>query len=311
MKAAFITAFLVLAALVFAACATPEESTDTNANAGAKKPATASDTLLELERQANAAYLISDSKFFEGMLHDKFVMRSGGRQLDKAALVKWIAGNKCNVKVWKLEDPLMARIDADAYVLSYRGTFDGSCTGPDGVPMTIPSPVRAATVWIRTGDTWRAAFHGQDPIFDPKDPPSPAKAAAQKESKKPDSASSTVAMMAVEKSVWEAWMAKNAAKLDELTTSGLSFQNIFGTYFPNKADTLKNWTSAYCDIKKVSVTDGQGTLLSPTIGMLNRTGTAEGSCNGQRLTPVPIYGTSVFVKDGDSWKLAFSLNRLD
>jgi hypothetical protein len=27
--------------------------------------------------------------------------------------------------------------------------------------------------------------------------------------------------------------------------------------------------------------------------------------------PVPIYGTSVFVRDGDSWRLAFSLNRLD
>ena len=25
----------------------------------------------------------------------------------------------------------------------------------------------------------------------------------------------------------------------------------------------------------------------------------------------PVYGTSVYVKDGDSWKLAFSLNRLD
>jgi hypothetical protein len=118
-------------------------------------------------------------------------------------------------------------------------------------------------------------------------------------------------MMAVEKSVWEAWMAKDAAKLQELTTPDLSFQNIYGTYFANKADTLKNWTSTYCDIKSVSVTNGDGTLLSPAIGILNRTGTAEGSCNGQKLPPVPIYGTSVFVKDDDSWKLAFSLNRLD
>jgi hypothetical protein len=118
-------------------------------------------------------------------------------------------------------------------------------------------------------------------------------------------------MMAVEKSIWEAWMAKDAARLQELTTPDLSFQNIFGTYFANKADTLKNWTSTYCDIKSVSVNDGEGTLLSPAIGILNRTGTAQGSCNGQKLPLVPIYGTSVYVKDGDSWKLAFSLNRLD
>lgn len=323
MKAAFINVFLGLAALVLMACGTPEKSTDTNTSAGVSKPAAAAPTpgaLLALDKQANAAYLMSDSKFFEGMLNDKFVMREGGRQMDKAAVVKLVAENKCNVKDWELEDPLMARIDADTYVLNYRGTFDGSCTGPDGKPMKIPSPIRAATVWIRAGDTWRAAFHGQDPILDPKNPPSLAKAAGEKESKKDDRAAaiakvaadpSTVAMMAVEKSVWEAWMAKDAAKLQELTTSDLSFQNIYGTYFANKADTLKNWTSTYCDIKRVSVTDGEGTLLSPAIGILNRTGTAEGSCNEQKLPPVPIYGTSVFVKDGNSWKLAFSLNRLD
>jgi hypothetical protein len=224
--------------------------------------------------------------------------------------VKLIAGNKCNVKTWKLEDPLMAKIDADTYVLSYRRTFDGSCIGPDGKSMKIPSPVRAATVWSRAGDTWRAAFHGQDPIFDPTNPSSLTKAVGKKESKqdgrglansKVAADPSTVAMMAVEKSVWEAWMARDAAKLQELTTPDLSFQNIFGSYFANKADTLKNWTSAYCDIKSVSVTDGEGTLLSPAIGILNRTGTAEGSCNGQKLSPVPIYGTSVYLKDGDSW----------
>jgi hypothetical protein len=254
------------------------------------------------------------------MLNDKFVVREGGRQMDKAAVVQLIAGNKCSVKNWKLEDPLMARIDADTYVLTYRGTFDGRCAGPDGKPMKIPSPIRAATVWIRAGDTWRAAFHGQDPIFDPVNSPSLAKAAGEKESKKDDgavanakiaAAANTVAMLAVEKRVWEAWMAKDTAKLQELTTPNLSFQNIYGTYFANKADTLKNWTSAYCDIKSVSVTDGEGILLSPTIGMLNRTGTAEGTCNGQKLKPVPIYGTSVYVKEGDTWKLAYSLNRLD
>jgi hypothetical protein len=81
----------------------------------------------------------------------------------------------------------MARIDADIYVLSYRGTFDGSCTGPDG-KLKIPSPIRAATVWIRAGGTWRAAFHGQDPIFDAKNPPLPATAESKKETKKDDKA---------------------------------------------------------------------------------------------------------------------------
>jgi len=108
--------------------------------------------------------------------------------------------------------------------------------------MKIPSPIRAATVWARTGDTWRAAFHGENLLFDPKNPP-PAKAEGNKEkptkddkaaATKPAADPSTAAMMAIEKSVWEAWKAKDAAKLGDLTTRDLSFQNIFGTYFANK-----------------------------------------------------------------------------
>jgi hypothetical protein len=319
----FIKASFGVAALILAGCGTPEKSADTRMVTGVTKPAAAAptaETLLALERQANAAYLKGDSNALEGMLNDRFQMRNGGRQVDKAAVLKLAADNKCSVKDWRLEDPLIARIDADTYVLDYKGVFDGSCAGPGGEPMKIVSPIRAATVWTRSGDAWQAAFHGQDPILDPKNLPSPAPVAGKKNltdehkavtNAKSTSDPNTAAMMAVEKSSWEAWMAKDAVKLQELTAPDLSFQNIFGIYFANKSDTIKIWTSTYCDIKSVGVTDGEGILLSPTVGLLNRTGTAEGTCNGQKLPLVPIYGTSVFVKQGDSWKLAFSLNRLD
>jgi hypothetical protein len=320
MKTAVIPVFLGLSALMLAGCGTPAKNTSLNSNVDNSKTTAAAptgDALLALDRQANEAYIKSDSKFFERMLSDKFVMREGGQQMDKAAVIRMIAGNKCDVEDWKLEDPQMGKIDADTYVLSYEGTFDGSCTAPDGKSMKVPSPIRAATVWARTGETWQAVFHGENLIFDPKKSP-PAKAGGNKEKPTKDKAPaqpaadpSTAAMMAIEKSVWEAWKAKDAAKLEDLTTKDLSFQNIFGTYFANKADTIKDWTSKRCDIKSVSVTDGVGTLLSPTVGILSRKGTAEGTCDGQKLTSVLVYGTSVFVKDGDSWKLAFSLNRLD
>ena len=65
MKAAFINAFLGVATLMLAACGTPEKSTDTNTSAGAPKSTAAGttpDALLALDKQANAAYLTSDSK---------------------------------------------------------------------------------------------------------------------------------------------------------------------------------------------------------------------------------------------------------
>ena len=331
MKTVALTVFLGLAALMLASCGSPAKNTGAPTNTDAKQATAAptADALLALDKQANEAYLKSDSKFFEGILSDKFVMRQGGRQMDKSAVIKMVAGNKCDAKDWKLEDPQMARIDADTYVLSYKGTFDGSCASPTDRSMKIPGPIRAATVWVRTGGSWQAAFHGQNLILDVKNmtpPKVPAKAEGTKhQTEKDDNAAAnantratkpatdpdTAAMMAVEASVWEAWMAKDAKKLDDLTSSDLSFQNIFGQFFANKADTLKDWTSPRCVVTSVSVADGVGSLLSPTVGILNRTGTAAGTCDGQKIASVPIYGTSFFLKNGDSWKLAFSLNRLD
>lgn len=326
MKAPLITAFFCVTVLDLAACGSPVKDTSAATNSNTKNAAPTEDALLALDQQANQAYFKSDSKFFEGILNENFVMRHGGRQIDKAAAVKMIAGNKCDARDWRLEDARMAKIDSDTYVLSYKGTFEASCTAPSGTLTRIPSPIRAVTVWIRRDGSWQAALHGQNLLPDSKNSPFPkpegkkqqpvqkydyAAARSTTAPVKPTTDSDTAAMMAAETAIWQYWMAKDVKKLEELTTPDLSFQNIFGMFFANKADTIQNWTGPMCDIKSVSVSDGVGTLLSPTVGMLSRTGTAAGTCSGQELPPVPIYGTSIFVKDGNSWKLAFTLNRLD
>jgi ketosteroid isomerase-like protein len=302
---------IAFAAVSIAACGAPVTNTNTNTNTKTTKPTAAAptaDALLALDQQANEAYIKSDSKFFEGMLSDKFVMYEGGQRMDKAAVIKMIAGNKCDVKTWDLEDPHMAKIDADTYVLSYKGTFDGTCAGADGKNMKLPSPVRAASLWVRSGDKWLAVYHGEVPIVDPKNPPkaAPAAPASKEEPKKHDSVAAnsnttstkpaadpnTEAMKAIEKAVWEAWKARDNKTIEDLTAKDLSFVNVFGTYFGNKADALKDW-QGNCDITSVNLTDSVGTTLSPTVGILTSRATAEGSCYGEKLAPVPRYATSV------------------
>ena len=328
MKTIFKIAILAFAAVWMAACGAP--ATNTNTNTNTTKPTAAAPTapttnaLFALDRQANEAYIKGDSKFFEGMLSDKFVIYEGGQRMDKAAVIKMIAGNKCDVKTWNLEDPHMARIDRDTYALSYKGTFDGTCAGTDGKSMKLPSPIRAASLWVRSGEKWLAVYHGEVPIVDPKNLPkaAPAAPAKKEEPKKDDKAAAnsnttatkpaadpnTEAMKAIEKSLWEAWKARDNKKIEELTSKDLSFVNVFGAYFGNKADALKDW-EGNCDITSINLTDSVGTTLSPTVGLLTSKATAEGSCYGEKLAPVPIYATSVYVKDGDAWKLAFGLNR--
>src|SRR5258708_17670567 len=182
------------AAVVFTACGAPAGNTpaanSANANTNTTKTTAAAptaDALMALDKQANEAYLKGDGKFFDGFLSDKFVMRDGEKRINKAAVVDMISKTKCESKSFELTEPQMATVNADTYILIYKGTFDGTCTGPDGKPMKIPSPPRPATIWVRSGDKWQAAFHGQNVIVDPKALP-PAPAAKKEEPKQGDKA---------------------------------------------------------------------------------------------------------------------------
>src|SRR5262249_24889950 len=120
---------------------------------------------------------------------------------------------------------------------------------------------------------------------------------------KPAADPNTDAMLAVEKAGWEAWKARDPKKLEELTTKDLSFVELFGNYSATKADTIKSWTEGKDEIKSTNWTDAAGESLSPTLGVLMFKGSADGTCDGQKV--MPLYGTSFYVKEGDSWKLAF------
>jgi len=319
-----------IAAVFFAACGAPaEKPTLGSSNTEAARPiaqAPTAEVLLALDRKANEAYFKGDAAFFAGLLNDPFVMLGpGGERMDKAATTAMVAGVRCDVKDgWTLEEPLLSKIDADTYVLSYRGTFDGTCTR-DGRTEKAPSPVRASTVWVRSGEKWRAAFHGENPIFDPRATAAPpAATAARKDAPNKDAegaqdarpgapaadpnTAATAAMVAIETSVWEAWKARDAKVLAELTASDIAFVDIFGNVTSGKAETIRFWTEHQCDVKNVRVADGTGTFLSATVAILTFKGILEGTCGGQKF-PL-IYGTSVYTRDGAAWKLAFTLNHL-
>jgi ketosteroid isomerase-like protein len=283
---------------------------------------------MALDKQANEAYVKGDSKFFEGMLSDKFVILvGGGQRMDKTATVKMIASVKCDIKSMELTEPAMSMIDSDTYALSYKAIWDGTCNGPDGKRAKVPSPIRSASIRVRSGDKWQAVFHGENLIVDPKNPAAPTASPKKEEPKKDDKTAAnsntpadntaparatpdanTDALVKVELALWEAWKEHDAKKLDGLMARDVSFVNIFGTALTTRADAMKDWTGAGCQVKSVSVTDGFATALSPTVEMLTRKGTAEGTCGGQNIGGTPIWGVSIFVKEGDVWKFAFGMN---
>lgn len=306
---------------------TPASNVGNTANANtATKPAAAAptaDALLAMDKQANEAYLKGDGKFFDGFLSDKFVMYGGGQRAGKVFVADMISKTKCDSQDFKLDEPAMTMIDADTYVMTYKNTYNGRCTY-DGKEMPNPSPVRAASVYVRNGDKWSAVFHGENLIIDTKNPPKPpAKAAEPKkaEAKKDDKAANsssapaapalpaksanTDAVAAIEKTGWEAWRDKDAKKLDGILAKNVAIVSADGSTMNDRAGVIKYWTEMPCkDVKTVDVKDPYGVALSPTVEMLTFSGEADGSCFDMKNTPQP--SVSIYVKDGDAWKLAFA-----
>lgn len=298
---------------------TNANASNSNANATASKAAPTVDNIMAQEKSANEAYVKGDGQFFQGFLSDKFMTSANGKARTKADAVKGISEVKCDVKSINLSEGKLAKIDDDNYVFVYKNESDGTCK-EDGKDQKVPSPMRAATVWTRgAGDKWQPIWHGNTAIVDPKNAPkAPAAgpAAPAKDDKSmansnsnanssaaPAADANVEAMTAVEKSGWEAWKARDANKLGALLTSNASFVGLFGTYDATKDEVLKDWTGGKCEIKSTNVSDVHGQTISPTFGYILFKGTPEGECDGMKVAPV--WGASFYVKEGDTWKLAF------
>lgn len=325
------------AAFIMACGGVAENKPATTPANTATKPAAAAPTveaLFDMDKKANEAWFKGDKAYFEGMLSDKFVSLEQGKRMSKADVTGMIGSLKCDVKTWNVEDPKMSKINDDTYAVSYKGTFDGTCTGPDGKAIKLPSPIRAASVWVRDGEKWKGAFHGETPIIDPKNPPAPPakdeskkdeskaddkKAEAKTDDKpaggnsnaaasapaKPTPSANTDALVKAHQAGWDAWKAKDAKYFDANLTSSFAFVDPIGDYTGSKADAIKMWTETMkCEgITKVAVTDGFASSLSPTVELLTLKGTADGTCGGQKNGP--LTQAAVYVKEGDAWKLAF------
>ena len=313
--------WIVPALLLLTACAPSGETASTKSSGGPQDvaPAPTAESFLALERQANEAYIRGDGGFFETLLSDRFVMLGpGGARIDRATTVGMIAGVRCEiVGNWTLDEPRLTRIAADTFVFSFRSSGDGSCS-IGGESARIPSPVRAATVWFKSGDKWRVAFHGENPILDPaaaspaETTPAPADTALENEAALGQAASAadseTAALVAIETALWEAWKDHDRAKIEELTASALAFVDIFGNVTAGRAETIELWSGNACDVQSVRVADGVSTAISQTVRRLTFRGLLGGTCGGEEF-PV-IYGTSVYVLEAGAWKLAFTMNQL-
>ena len=322
-------------AVLFSACTPTATNTATNTtpntNANAVKPAAAAptaDVLLDMEKKANEAYMRGDGSHFEGILAEKAVMSMGKDRMGKATIISMMKTVKCEGVAVNLSEPQISKIDNDTYAFTYKNESTGKCNeGTDGAMINL-APVRASTVWVRSGDKWQAVWHGETPIMGA--PAADAKADAKpadtkKEDAKPAAnmsadttkdapakltpSANTDALAKLHVAGWEAFKAKDAKYFESNLTSTFGFVAPDGSYIASKADAIKEWTGGgtmKCEgITKTTFTESLAHAISPTVEIIFGKGNADGKCDG--MANGDLWSAAVYVKEGETWKLAFMM----
>jgi hypothetical protein len=306
MKRLILLASLFVCSIFAAACVAPPTNVATvnsnaangatNTNANTAKPTAAAPTkesLLALENRAFEAWKTKDGKFFESFLTDNFQMFSPDGRVDKAASVKWISENKCEVKSYAISDGDMHAAGPDVAIHTFKASQDVTCEGKKD-----PANVWGATIFVRSGNEWKAVFHNTAPVGDPKAaPPAPPKVEKKEAPTATATDALTTELLAVEKKSWEAWKAGDPKPIEESLSS--QFVSISSQGRKNKADTIKMWFEPKCEVKSYSLEQAKATLLSPTAALLTFRGNAEGKCGDQPL--MNLWAATLFVKEGDKW----------
>ena len=340
MKTILAVSLFAVGVFSFAGCAPPATNTsnvntNSNTNAAPKAAAPTADALLAMDNKAFEAWKNKDAKFFEGFLADNFVgFGDDGKRQNRAEAIKMITEHKCDIKSFSLTEPHVTPVGADAAVLTYKATSEGTCEG-----QKLNSPVIAASVYVRSGDTWKAAYHNEVAIIEPKADANTNTAAAsdaagsEKKSEpapaaKSDTASNssmasnanaksaasnsntagsgdalTDALMAVERKGWEAWMKQDTTAMQSVTTNDVTFVDAMGKVAKGSGAAMKVWMDGSCKVSSVDVSDGKATMITKDAAILTYKGTAVGTCGPAKLEP--LWGTTVAVKEGDVWKAVY------
>ncbi|NNE65097.1 MAG: nuclear transport factor 2 family protein [Pyrinomonadaceae bacterium] len=289
---------LSLAALAFAACPAGDGgNTNTgNENAGADPAKTLAATLESTEKEAYEAWKKKDGKFFNDFLTDGFVGVGQTGRGPKDGVEKGISENPCEVESYSTSDAKARELADGVALLTMKLESIETCDGK-----TTPSPEWSATVYVKDGDNWKAAYHQTMPTAKAKGV-YPAGAPGDKPG---DDADEELTKKLAEntKAGWDAWAKKDTSWFEEnvakeytaiTTRSGRS----------NREQRLKFHGSHGCEAKNISHSDHRSTKINDNVVLLTFKASFDATCDGSPVFS-PVWTSSLWVKDGENWKSTF------
>jgi hypothetical protein len=115
-------------------------------------------TLTDTERQLWNAWKAKDTATFDKTLDPNAVTMGDKGLMDRAASIKEISTQNCQVQNFTLSDTKVTQIDKDTALLTYKAHQDATCDGKK-----VPPEVYASTVYQKHGDKWQPVFHQETP----------------------------------------------------------------------------------------------------------------------------------------------------
>lgn len=110
------------------------------------------------------------------------------------------------------------------------------------------------------------------------------------------------ALVALEKSAYEAWKNKDAEFWGDFLAD--NFVGYGQTGKLDKASAMKEYAGENCDVKSFEFSDETMTPLGADAAFITYKVSVDGTCAGQKL-PASSWAVGVYTRDGDKWKGAF------
>ena len=148
---------LCSASLAFAQEATPAPAASPSPKPVMTK-AQSQKIIVTTEKKLWEAWKAKNTKVFKTYLSADSLMIGGAGVANKTEALKELDGMSCEIKSYELSDIKVLFLNADAALMTYKATQDGTCSGNP-----VPPSVWASSAYVKRGGKWFAASHQETP----------------------------------------------------------------------------------------------------------------------------------------------------
>lgn len=324
MKRSLSVLLITILAALFAACPSGTETNTASNGNTEEKPKTVEAAILEVDDSFSAAGQKKDGKFFDANLTDSFVGVGSNGFWDKSMVVKMISDDPCEGKSNPSTDRKVTEISDGVALLTGKGSGERTCDGK-----TTKSGENFAILFVKDGETWKAAWYqGIQTMEEKVGPADDAKKEGEAKSEEPAAKEEKPAaepkkeeappapkfqndeamaktLLETENKLWDAWSKNDTKPFEELLAA--NFMSYSADGLGDRAAEIKSIGEGGCKLNSFSLEDGKAVKVNDNLYIVFYKGNQDGTCGGKALDKV-VYTSTIFTKDGDTWKPLFHMN---